>query len=219
MEAGLRWLYSASLLAVTAILLSFILSFPDQLRAKKGQSAMELQLRQVQWNLYPIDSLEITDMPALRPVSDSFPLVSGFGMRKHPILNIERLHAGIDFAAPKGARVMATASGVIERISRLADSSTFGIHIVILHDSSAFFSGRYRTLYAHLSGVKVKPGDRVEQGQTIGFVGTTGRSTAAHLHYEVHLDQEALDPLDYLPGGNRKIFEADSTHLEQEFLP
>ncbi len=144
--------------------------------------------------------MDLTDMPALRPIADSFPLVSGFGMRLHPILQEDRMHAGIDFAAPDGADVFATADGVVEHIAGLNDSSTFGIHIILLHDSSAFFSGRYRSLYAHLSGVKVTKGQRVSQGQIIGEVGSTGRSTAAHLHYEVHLDGEPVNPLEYLPG-------------------
>lgn len=199
MEAGRRWLYSATLLAITALMLSLILSFPDQARAKRNHRE-GVDLKRVNWDLYPIDSLQLTDMPALRPVADSFPLVSGFGLRRHPILHHERLHAGIDFAAPRGTPVIATANGVVERVSSLADSSTFGVHVVILHDSSEVFEGRYRTLYAHLSRVKVRADDRVHSGQVIGFTGSTGRSTAAHLHYEVHLDGQPVDPADYLPG-------------------
>ncbi len=200
MDAGRRWLYSASLLAITATLFTFTFSYPDRLRAERSPRSFSLQLRQDQWHLYPIDSLQLCDMPALRPIADSFPMVSGFGLRTHPILKINRLHAGIDFAAPSGTEVLATADGLVQYVSRLADSSTFGIQILIAHDSSAYFSGRYRTRYAHLSDVRVQKGDRVIQGQVIGHVGTTGRSTAAHLHYEVHLDNEALNPMEYLPG-------------------
>lgn len=198
MENSPRWLLSISLLLAATILLSFAFATSTPIGKPRSKQQLHQQLKQHQWGLGSIANAEITDLPSVKPVDDQHPLVSGFGMRRHPILQTQKLHAGIDFAAPKGASVYAAAAGVIERISPLSDSSTFGIHVVILHDSSAFFAGRYRTLYAHLSGVSVRKGQKVTAGQMIGKVGSTGRSTAAHLHYEVHFDDQPEDPELYL---------------------
>lgn len=198
METSPRWLFSISLLSTATFLLSFVFSGSPSGNNYKSSLLLHQQLKRHQWDLGSIANAEISDLPSAIPVDSQYPVVSGFGMRRHPILQTKKLHAGIDFAAPKGSAVYATASGVIERISPLSDSSTFGIHIVILHDSSSFFSGRYRTLYAHLSSVTVKRGQQVSEGQMIGKVGSTGRSTAAHLHYEVHFDDMPEDPEAYL---------------------
>lgn len=198
METSPRWLFSISLILAATLLLSFVFSGSTPRNNYKSRLQLHQQLRQHQWDLGSIANAEVTDLPEAMPVDSQYPVVSGFGMREHPILHTKKLHAGIDFAAPKGSAVYATANGTIERISPLSDSSTFGIHVVILHDSSSFFEGRYRTLYAHLSSVTVKRGQQVSEGQLIGRVGSTGRSTAAHLHYEVHFDDKAEDPEAYL---------------------
>ena len=105
-------------------------------------------------------------------------LSSTFGMRKHPILGYNKMHRGTDFAAPKGTPIMASGSGVIE-MSKW--NGAYGKYIRIRHNS------KYKTAYAHLSGYArgIKKGAKVRQGQIIGYVGSTGRSTGPHLHYEV----------------------------------
>ena len=105
-------------------------------------------------------------------------LSSSFGNRKHPVLGYTKLHKGTDFAAPTGTPIFAAGDGIIERAGRFG---SYGIYIRIRHN------GAYKTAYAHLNGIArgVRTGTRVKQGQIIGYVGTTGRSTGPHLHYEV----------------------------------
>ena len=105
-------------------------------------------------------------------------LSSTFGMRKHPILGYNKMHRGTDFAAPKGTPIMASGSGTIEVVKWWG---AYGKYIRIKHNS------KYKTAYAHLNNYArgIKPGVKVKQGQIIGYVGSTGRSTGPHLHYEV----------------------------------
>lgn len=112
---------------------------------------------------------------------------SGFGMRNHPILGYTRQHAGIDFAAPHGTRVMAASDGVIQFAGV---QRGYGNVIIIEHN------GRVETLYAHLSGFAqgIKKGAKVAQGDIIGFVGSTGWSTGPHLHYEYHINDVPVNP-------------------------
>lgn len=113
---------------------------------------------------------------------------SSFGMRFHPVLATNRPHNGTDFAAPRGTPIMAAGNGVVERANRFG---SFGNYIRIRH------SNGYQTAYAHLRGFArgIRAGSRVTQGQTIGYVGTTGRSTGPHLHYEVHLNGRPTNPM------------------------
>jgi murein DD-endopeptidase MepM/ murein hydrolase activator NlpD len=113
---------------------------------------------------------------------------SGFGMRRHPILGYNKMHTGIDFAAAYGTPIKAAGDGIIEVIGRLG---AYGKYIRIRHANG------YQTAYAHMSrfASDLETGSRVRQGQVIGFVGSTGRSTGAHLHYEVLVNGEQVDPL------------------------
>jgi murein DD-endopeptidase MepM/ murein hydrolase activator NlpD len=114
---------------------------------------------------------------------------SRYGMRRHPVLGFSREHRGVDFAAPHGTPIPAGGAGTIAR--RGFDRNGYGNYIVIRHNST------YSTLYAHMSrfasGMNV--GARVNQGQIIGFVGSTGVSTGPHLHYEIHRNGIAVNPL------------------------
>ena len=118
---------------------------------------------------------------------DGARLSSGFGMRKHPILGYSRMHRGLDFAAPTGTPIYASGYGVITRIGR---NNGYGKMIKLRHANG------YETLYAHMSDYAkgLVNGSRVEQGETIGYVGSTGLSTGPHLHYEVHLHGKSLNP-------------------------
>ena len=114
-------------------------------------------------------------------------LSSSFGRRKHPILGYRRMHTGVDFAAPSGTPILAAGSGTVERANRYGG---YGNYIRIRH------SDGYKTAYAHLKNFArgVKSGAYVKQDQVIGYVGTTGRSTGPHLHYEVHLNGKKINP-------------------------
>jgi murein DD-endopeptidase MepM/ murein hydrolase activator NlpD len=155
------------------------------------QNEASAVLKVQQAHLRTIDPFEIDIVPTSRPVPKGIPLGSMFGMRKHPILNVDKMHKGIDFPAPEGTPVLATATGRVGKMVGQRDSSTYGMYIMLLHDEE------YATLYAHLSDVLVDVGEIVEEGDTIGLVGSTGRSTNPHLHYEVLKDGLHMDPEDF----------------------
>ena len=115
-------------------------------------------------------------------------LSSGFGKRKHPILGYTKIHRGLDFAAPLGTPIFAAGDGIIEKIGW---NGTYGRYIRIRH------TGTYKTAYAHLSGYNknIRIGKRVSQGKTIGYVGSSGRSTGPHLHYEVLRNNQQVNPM------------------------
>ncbi len=130
-------------------------------------------------------------IPAIQPISnkDMVRFGSPFGMRKHPILNYVGLHTGIDLSAPTGTPVYATGDGVVLRAD--ASSRGYGNHIRVNHGYG------YSTLYAHLSKMLVSPGQAVKRGDLIGLVGSTGLSTSSHLHYEVRINNEPVDPVNF----------------------
>jgi len=133
----------------------------------------------------------------LRTPVDGARLSSGFGMRRHPIAGYSRMHQGIDFAAPSGTPIKAAGDGVIEVAGR---NGGYGNYIRIRHNSE------HKTAYGHMrkfaSGIRV--GTRVRQGQTIGYVGSTGVSTGPHLHYEVLVNNAQVNPMRLkLPAGRK----------------
>ncbi|MFL2543064.1 MAG: M23 family metallopeptidase [Alphaproteobacteria bacterium] len=131
----------------------------------------------------------------LKTPLDGARLSSTYGMRKHPISGFNKMHKGIDFAAPKGTPVYAGGNGVIERAGR---NGGYGNYIRIRHNNE------YKTAYAHLSSFKkgISKGVRVNQGEVIGYVGSTGRSTGPHLHYEIIYQNKQINPLTLkLPSG------------------
>ena len=133
----------------------------------------------------------LTCFPAIMPISnkDLTRTASGFGLRIHPYYKISKFHYGMDFTAPTGTDVYATADGVIESVNM--EKRGYGNHIIIDHGFG------YKTLYAHLDRANVRRGQKVKRGDIIGFVGSTGLSLAPHLHYEVHLNDTPVDPSNY----------------------
>jgi murein DD-endopeptidase MepM/ murein hydrolase activator NlpD len=129
---------------------------------------------------------------------DGARISSTYGLRKHPILGYSKMHAGVDFAAPRGTPVYAAGDGTITRANRF---SSFGNYVSIRHANG------YETAYAHLNGFArgIKAGTRVRQGQVIAYVGTTGRSTGPHLHYEVHVGGKKMNPLALKVPTGRKL--------------
>lgn len=120
-------------------------------------------------------------------------LTSDYGMRTHPVLGGRRNHKGVDLAAPTGTPVYATADGIVARADRF---SSYGLYIQIEHGADL------ETRFAHLSRLAVAAGQRVNKGDVIGYVGTTGRSTGPHLHYEVRIGGEAVNPIPYMVNSN-----------------
>ena len=127
--------------------------------------------------------------PAIQPVSnaDLKRVASGFGYRIDPIYKTPRFHAGLDFTAPQGTPIYATANGVARVAGNTGNG--YGNHVVINHGYG------YETLYGHMLKVKVKVGQRVTRGEVIGYVGSTGKSTGPHCHYEVHKNGTKIDPV------------------------
>ena len=138
-------------------------------------------------------------------------LSSGYGMRKHPILGYNKLHQGTDFAARRGTPIMASGSGTVERASWFG---AYGKYVRIRHNST------YKTAYAHLSkfGRNIKAGKKVRQGQIIGYVGSTGRSTGPHLHYEVLVNNKRINSQRLkLPSGKKlSKNEMENFNLEKQ---
>lgn len=129
------------------------------------------------------------DPPSISPIKNARK-TSGYGIRIHPVYKVKKLHRGMDFAAPIGTPVVATADGKVEKVK--LQNSGYGNHLIIQHDDI------YSTLYAQLSKVLVEEGKLVKKGDTIGLVGSSGASTGPHLHYEVRKQGENVDPEPYL---------------------
>ena len=128
-------------------------------------------------------------IPSVIPLHiKDYTMSSGFGMRIDPVYEVPRFHAGLDFAAGIGTPVYATADGKVEQAG---DRGTYGNCIDINHGNN------YLTRYGHLSKINVKSGQTVKRGDLIGFVGSTGKSTGPHLHYEVRFKAEPQNPVNY----------------------
>ncbi len=130
------------------------------------------------------------------PISEAR-LSSSFGSRRHPVSGYNALHKGVDFAAPRGTPIIAAGSGVVREAGW---KGSFGRYIRIRHNAT------YQTAYAHMTRIAahISPGARVAQGEIIGYVGSTGRSTGAHLHYEILVNNRQVDPMTVrLPTGAR----------------
>lgn len=144
---------------------------------------------------------------------DGARLSSGFGSRRHPILGYRRAHKGVDFAAPRGTPIKAAGDGIVERANRYG---SFGNYVRIRHANG------YKTAYAHLNGFArgMRAGKRVRQGDIIGYVGTTGRSTGPHLHYEVHLNGQAVNPqnLKIATGKQLKGADLDRFKIQRDLI-
>ena len=133
--------------------------------------------------------LLLASIPAIQPVSnkDLERIASGFGYRTDPIYKIPKMHSGLDFTAPQGTPIYATADGTIK--SADIGNTGYGNHVVINHGYG------YETLYGHMVRLKVHAGQPIKRGEVIGWVGSTGKSTGPHCHYEVHKNGTPVDPV------------------------
>ncbi|HMP93855.1 MAG TPA: M23 family metallopeptidase, partial [Phnomibacter sp.] len=130
-------------------------------------------------------------IPAIQPVSntDLERIASGFGYRIDPIYKVPKLHTGLDFTAPSGTPIYATADGTVKEAN--FNDGGYGNHVVINHGFG------YESLYGHMVRIKARAGQRVKRGEVIGWVGNTGKSTGPHLHYEVIKNGTKVDPIYY----------------------
>ncbi|MEQ9374776.1 MAG: M23 family metallopeptidase [Imperialibacter sp.] len=139
--------------------------------------------------LFIVVNVGAKDRPDRKPTIDDFRISSGFGMRRDPIFDVQKMHIGIDIVTPTGTAIVATANGVVEEV--IYEMNGYGNMVKLKHEEG------YQTVYAQLSEAKVKVGDKVEKGQVIALSGNSGRSTAPHLHYEVIHNGKRVDPSRY----------------------
>jgi murein DD-endopeptidase MepM/ murein hydrolase activator NlpD len=145
-------------------------------------------------------------IPSLMPV-DGVHLSSDYGMRTHPVLGGRRQHKGVDLAGAIGTPIHAAADGIVSRADWF---SSYGLYVSLEH------GGTMQTRYGHMSRLNVAAGQRVHKGDVIGYIGTTGRSTGPHLHYEVRIAGEAVNPVPYLQAGAyQQAFASADTTLGQ----
>jgi len=130
-------------------------------------------------------------IPAIQPVTNKelTRLASGYGRRIDPIYKVRRMHYGVDFSAPRGTPIYSTGDGVVKKVK--TNYGGYGKEILIDHGYG------YVTRYAHLSEFNIKKGQKVKRGECIGYIGSTGKSTAPHLHYEVIKDKKKVNPVHY----------------------
>ncbi|MDX1477607.1 MAG: M23 family metallopeptidase [Saprospiraceae bacterium] len=185
-----------------------LLQYPNagDLMLKTQETVDQLQ-RQLSIQELSLDSIEtlayerarmFDAIPSIKPVrvdllKRNVTMLSGFGMRLHPIHKIRKMHWGIDLTAPRGTPIQATGSGTV--VTARNSSSGLGRHVVIDHGYG------YETVYGHMHEIMVKVGDKVRKGQQIGTVGSSGTSTAPHCHYEIHQDGRPVDPIHYCLDG------------------
>lgn len=133
----------------------------------------------------------LQSFPAIQPISNKKlkHMASGYGWRMHPIYKLQHFHSGMDFSAPSNTPIYATGDGVVARAD--AGERGYGNHVVINHGYG------YQTLYGHMTRWAVNPGQKVKRGDVIGYVGSTGMSTAPHLHYEVIKNGQKVNPINY----------------------
>lgn len=136
----------------------------------------------------------LAHIPAIQPIENSKlqHIPYGYGMRIDPVYKTPTFHYGMDYAATKGTKIFATANGIVQRTDR--KSRKFGKYVKINHGYG------YHTLYAHMSKIAVRSGQKVKRGDVIGYVGDTGKSITPHIHYEVHRNGKPVNPINFYFG-------------------
>ncbi len=177
---------------------SLLISTSEQVSKLKRQMIIQSKSLDTIVNLAQDREQMFSSIPSIKPVRSDrlnrkMRLMSGFGMRLHPIHKVRRMHAGLDFSAKKGTPIQVTGDGKVVAVKKLRTG--YGRHIIVDHGYG------YKTLYAHMDEMEVKKGQKVKKGQVIGTVGNTGTSTAPHLHYEVRYKDKAVNPIHYCMDG------------------
>lgn len=169
----------------------------DDPRPMSAEAPQDARLRALfhAWQQLDTPHGPVVSLPARRPL-DSFRYTSPFGVRSDPFRGVASQHNGVDLAAPSGTPVYATAAGIV---STAGVASGYGNLIQLDHGADV------QTRYGHLSRIMVSAGQRVAKGEVIGLVGSTGRSTGSHLHYEVRVARHAIDPLPYMAANDDQL--------------
>lgn len=186
-----------------------IIALNEKVDKLKRKMFIEIKSQEEVENLARQKVKLLAAIPAIQPVSNKqlVAIASGFGIRIHPIYKVKKMHTGIDFAAPIGTPIYATADGKIEEVS--VKFSGYGKMVVIDHGFG------YKTRYAHMHDFAVRTGQNIKRGELIGYVGDTGISTAPHLHYEVMMNGVLINPVHYFfndltPAEYEKVVELSS---------
>lgn len=179
----------------------YLEQLPEATIVKNTAEHLDKMLKKVYVQSKSLDEIEelanrrkmmLTSIPAIMPIRKELLRTppSGFGLRLHPIYGIYKKHTGMDFSVPSGSDIFATGDGVVTKVRK--KRTGYGIHVMIKHNY-----GGYETLYAHMIRAKAKVGDKVKRGDVIGYVGSTGTSTAPHVHYEVRKNGKILNPINF----------------------
>ncbi|HVI99568.1 MAG TPA: M23 family metallopeptidase [Sphingomonas sp.] len=160
-------------------------------KAATVEARSDAQFRSLFMTWKKLDSLErsVISIPSVHPISADLHFSSYFGVRSDPFRGSAAMHAGVDIPGPVGTPIFATADGVVERAGR---AGGYGNLVEIDHGKGI------ETRYGHLSKILVQPNQRVKRGQVVALMGSTGRSTGSHLHYEVRIDGRAVNPMPFL---------------------
>ena len=171
-------------------------------------AATDAQFRTLFQTWKKLDTVEQTviAIPSMQPVTDLV-FTSNFGVRSDPFRGTAAMHAGVDIPGPIGTPIYATADGMIARAER---AGGYGNLVEVNHGKGI------ETRYGHLSRILVQPNTRVRRGQLIGLMGSTGRSTGSHLHYEVRIDGRAVNPMPYLQTADTMLAVQDKALKSQQ---
>jgi len=166
-------------------------SITNQVYALKHRIAVQQKSYDTLERLVSAKKEMLSAIPAIQPVSNKAldRVASGFGYRIDPIYKTPKMHTGIDFTAAMGTPIYATGDGVVEEAN--FDNGGYGYHVILNHGYG------YETLYGHMVKIKARPGERIKRGQVIGWVGSSGKSTGPHCHYEVIRYGEKIDPVHF----------------------
>ena len=161
----------------------------NQLNNINARVAYQFQSYDVIAKLIKNQDAKLASIPAIQPVSNKQlnRIASGFGMRIDPVYGTPKMHKGLDFTAPQGTPIYATGDGRVATAMRMEGG--YGNHVIINHGYG------YQTLYGHMVRIKARPGQNVKRGEIIGWVGTTGKSTGPHCHYEVSVNGNEVNPV------------------------
>ena len=167
----------------------FAKNIADQLNNMQARIEYQFDSYDAIEGLIKNQDAKLASIPAIQPVSNKQlnRIASGFGMRIDPVYGTPKMHKGLDFTAPQGTPIYATGDGRVKTAARMEGG--YGNHVVINHGYG------YQTLYAHMVRIKVRPGQQVKRGEVIGWVGSTGKSTGPHCHYEVSVNGVDVNPV------------------------
>jgi murein DD-endopeptidase MepM/ murein hydrolase activator NlpD len=157
-----------------------------------AQSAAQFQALFQSWKKLDAMDNGVISIPSIQPIAN-YTFTSAFGVRSDPFRGYAAMHAGVDLASPTGTPIYATADGIVDRAEWFGG---YGNMVEIDHGKGI------ATRYGHMSRISAHPGERIKRGELIGYVGSTGRSTGSHLHYEVRIDGHAVNPIPFLQSAN-----------------